>query len=72
MEKNTTQHAIVRQSQIKLALDYFGACGTCPTIVDLIKVTTMLENFIINGYKSSEMDNYEKLDKYIQDNYRGK
>jgi len=71
MDKNQTQNQIIRQSQIKLALDYFNACGTCPTIVDLIKVTAMLENFIVNGYKTSEVSNYEALDKYIQEQYRG-
>jgi len=72
MSQNSTQNQIIRQSQIKLALDYFSACGKCPTIVDLIKVTTMLENYIVNGYKSSEVSNYEKLDEYIQKEYRGK
>ena len=71
MDKNQTQNQIIRQSQIKLALDYFNTCEVCPTIVDLIKVTAMLENFIVNGYKSTEVSNYEALDKYIQEQYKG-
>jgi hypothetical protein len=69
--KNDTQNQIIRQSQIKLALDYFNACGVCPTMVDLIKTTAMLEHFVLNGYGAAH-DGMEKLDEYIIENYRGR
>jgi hypothetical protein len=72
MENNSKDKQIIRQSQMKAALDYFQMCGACPTISDLIKVTTMLENFIVNGYKTADLPNYEKLDEYIQSQYKGK
>jgi hypothetical protein len=61
---------IIRQSQIKVSLEFFAACGACPSIVDLVKVTTMLENFIVNGYKGSDIPKYEALDKYINETYK--
>lgn len=61
---------IIRQSQLKLTMDYFTACGACPSMTDLLKVTTMLENFVVNGYKTADLPKYEALDKYINDNYK--
>lgn len=68
---STQQEQIVRQSQIKLALDYFNACGVCPTMVDLMKTTTMLEQFIINGYSNDLVSSFNELDKHIQKEYKG-
>lgn len=61
---------IIRQSQLKLTMDYFTACGTCPSMTDLLKVTTMLENFVVNGYKTADLPKYEALDKYINEHYK--
>lgn len=61
---------IIRQSQLKLTMDYFTACGTCPSMTDLLKVTTMLENFVVNGYRAADLPKYEALDKYINEHYK--
>lgn len=61
---------IIRQSQLKLSMDFFTACGACPSMVDLVKVTTMLENFVVNGYRSADIPKYEALDNYINDTYK--
>lgn len=66
----TQQEQIIRQSQIKLALDYYNTCGFCPSIVDLVKTTTMLEQYIKEGYSSDLINKIEKLDHYIQENYK--
>lgn len=60
---------IIRQSQLKLALDFFNHCGMCPTIVDLMKTTTMLEDFVINGYSKEMVSKFENLDTYIKETY---
>jgi len=60
---------IIRQSQLKLALDYFNTCGKCPSISNLIKTTTMLEDFVINGYSKEMISKFEKLDTYISEQY---
>jgi len=66
----TQQEQIIRQSQIKLALDYYNTCGFCSSIVDLVKTTTMLEQYIKEGYSSDLINKIEKLDQYIQENYK--
>ncbi len=63
---------IIRQSQLKLSLDYLTSCGICPSMVDLVKVTTMLENFVVNGYRSADIPKYEAVDKYINETYKTK
>ena len=63
---------IIRQSQLKLSLEYYNSCGICPTMADLVKTTTMLEDYVINGYSSNLMMKFDKLDAFINDNYSGK
>lgn len=68
-DNTSKERQIIRQSQIKLALDYFHSCGVCPTSKDLIRTTTLLEDYIFNGYSKSLSDRFEKLDEYISENY---
>lgn len=69
--EETKQRMIIRQSQIKLALEYYGACDICPSMVDLIRTTTMLEDYVVNGYSKDMVTKFEKLDTHIQKEYRG-
>lgn len=64
-----TQRQIIRQSQIKFCLDYYNSCGMCPTLTDIIKTTTMLEDYIINGYSKEMVSKFEKLDEFISNEY---
>jgi len=70
MKSQEEQKMIIRQSQIKLALDYFNTCSVCPTLTDLIKTTTMLEDYITNGYSKDMVNKFEKLDSYINQQYK--
>ena len=63
---------IIRQSQLKLSLDYYQMCGYCPSTTDLIKTTAMLEDFVINGYSKEMASKFERLDEHINEQYRGK
>jgi len=63
---------IARQSMSKLALDYFKECNICPTLSDLVKITTMLEHYVIDGYSKEMVSKFETMDKYIMDEYKGK
>jgi len=60
---------IIRQSMSKLALQYFENCRVCPTMADIVKITTMLEDYTINGYSKDMVSKMEKLDEYIQETY---
>ena len=62
---------IIRQSQLKLVLDYFQMCGLCPSLGDVIKVTTMMEKYVIEGYSTDIMNSFERIEKYINEEYRG-
>jgi hypothetical protein len=66
MEKNTRQQEqIIRQSQISTAVNYFTLIGKKPSMVDLIKVSTMMEKFIHEGYSKSMVELMEKVDEHI-------
>lgn len=60
---------IIRQSQIKSSLDYFKMMGINPTLEDVIKTTTLLEMFCVNGYSKDMVDRFEKLDDHIREMY---
>lgn len=62
---------IARQSMSKLALDYFNSYGICPSLADLIKITTMLENYVIDGYSKSLVEKFEAMDSFINKEYKG-
>jgi hypothetical protein len=61
---------IIRQSQLKLCLDYFQMCGICPTMSDTIRITKMLEEYVIQGYNDRMQHAFEKIDQYIQSQYK--
>lgn len=62
---------IIRQSQLKFVADYFSMCGICPTLGDLVKVTTMMEKYVIEGYSTDIMSSFERIEKFIDEQYRG-
>ena len=68
-KQDTKDRQIIRQSMSKLALEYFKNCGICPTFSDLIKTTTMLEDFCINGYSSEMVSKFDRLDEFINQEY---
>ena len=55
------QELIIRQAQLNTAIEYFKLIEKKPSIVDIVKVSTMLEQFIYNGYNTKFID--EKLSK---------
>jgi hypothetical protein len=66
MEKNTRQQdLIIRQSQLKEAIRYCELLNKKPSLVDIIKITTMLEKFINEGYSKSMVELMEKVDSHI-------
>ena len=62
---------IIRQSQLKFVMDYFQMCGLCPSLADVIKVTSIMEKFVIEGYSKSLKESYDRIDQYIDSEYRG-
>jgi hypothetical protein len=66
----TTQDQIIAQSQLKLTLDYFQMCGVCPSLSDVIKISTMLEKYVKDGYSSTLAESFDKIDNYVQDKHK--
>jgi hypothetical protein len=64
--KNTAQ--IIRQSQVKAVLDYFTLIEKKPSLSDVVKTATMMEQYIINGYSKKLMDDFDKVDTHIKEN----
>lgn len=68
MEKNTRQQdLIIRQSQLERAIQYCALLNKQPSLVDIIKITTMLEQFINKGYSKDMVELMEKVDSHIKD-----
>jgi hypothetical protein len=68
-EKKTTNREEIRQVMCGLALEYFHSCGICPTLSDLIKTSTMLEEYCVNGYGRDMIMKFDRLDDYINQEY---
>lgn len=69
MARNS-QDQIIAQSQLKLTLEYFQMCEVCPSLADVIKISTMLEKYVKDGYSTTLVEAFDKIDRYIQDNYK--
>lgn len=70
--KNNTSAQIARQSQIKVVQDWARDCGVCLTLKDLVSVTTVLVDFIENGYSKDLGERLDKVDEYLIQEYLGK
>lgn len=66
MEKNTAQqNQIIRQSQVKLVVDYFTLIEKKPNLSDVIKISSMMERYIQNGYTKELGESFLKIDEHI-------
>jgi hypothetical protein len=66
MEKNTTQgNQIIRQSQVKLVVDYFTLIEKKPNLSDVIKISSMMEKYIQNGYTKELGESFLRIDEHI-------
>jgi hypothetical protein len=66
----TSQDQIIAQSQLKLTLEYFQMCDICPTLSDVVKISTMLEKYVKDGYSTQLMESFSRIDDYIQEEYK--
>ena len=66
------ERQIAAQSQLKMVQEWAQACGYCMTLADLVKVSTVMVDYIENGYSKEMGDRLEKVDSYLQEQYKGK
>jgi hypothetical protein len=59
------QELIVRQSQINALIEYFKLVDKKPNLSDVIKISTMMEQYIHNGYSKQLGESFLKIDEHI-------
>jgi len=65
-QNNDTQSIIVRQSQLKLVLDYTTAMGVKLPLKDLIGISVVMTDFCLNGWSADLKKRIEACDEHIQ------
>lgn len=61
----STGQQIATQSNLKLLVDYMKCCDKCLTLVEIIQVTTVLNDFVEHGYSKELKERFEKIDQII-------
>jgi hypothetical protein len=59
------QELIVRQSQINALIEYFKLVDKKPNLSDLVKISTMMEQYVHNGYSKQLGESLLKIDEHI-------
>lgn len=69
MDEKMKQGIIVRQSQLKNALDYFKMLGVKPTLSELVRISRVLTVFCMDGYNEKTIKLLEDGDNYLQNKF---
>jgi hypothetical protein len=59
------ERQISTQSNLKLVVEYMNSCEQCLTMVEIIQITTVLNDFVENGYSKALTDRFEKIDQLV-------
>ena len=59
------ERQIATQSNLKLVVEYMNSCDKCLSMVEIIQVTTVLNDFVENGYSKELKDRFEKIDQLV-------
>jgi hypothetical protein len=60
-----TQVSIIRQSQIKLVVEYARMIGTPMTLKEIVGITNVLVDYIEQGYSKEMGERLDNIDKHI-------
>jgi hypothetical protein len=58
---------IATQSNLKLVIEYMNSCDKCLSMVEIVQITTVLNDFVENGYSKALTERFEKIDQIIFD-----
>ncbi len=67
MGAQTKERQISTQSNLKLIVEYMNSCNKCLSMVEIIQITTVLNDFVENGYTKDIKDRFEKIDQIVFD-----
>jgi hypothetical protein len=56
---------ISTQSNLKLLVEYMQCREKCLTLVELMQITTVLNDFVENGYSKELQERFEKVEQVI-------
>jgi hypothetical protein len=59
------ERQIATQSNLKLVVEYMNSCDKCLSMVEIIQITTVLNDFVENGYSKSLTDRFDKIDQLV-------
>jgi hypothetical protein len=65
MYNNSPQAHIIRQSQIKIAMEFLKDKEINPTLVELLTLTECLTDYISNGTTRETMDRVRNVDLWL-------
>jgi len=60
------QLMIIRQSQLKLVLDWAISCGYCLSLSELTRITNQMTTFVEEGSTPEVNDIIKGIDKYLE------
>jgi hypothetical protein len=61
----TTGQQIATQSNLKLVIEYMNSCDKCLTMVEIVQITTVLNDFVENGYSKTLTERFDKIDQLV-------
>lgn len=64
-QAQSTSLQIATQSNLKLVVEYMQCCDKCLSMVEIIQITTVLNDFVENGYSKDLSDRFDKIDQII-------
>ena len=69
MNEREKQEVIVRQSQLKFVMDYAKMINVNLTLLEMVRISRVLTNYVMDGYNTNTLDLLEKADKLIKDKF---
>jgi hypothetical protein len=61
----TKERQISTQSNLKLVVEYMNSCEKCLSLVEIIQITTVLNDFVENGYSQQIKERFDKIDQIV-------
>jgi len=61
----TKEKQISTQSNLKLLVEYMQCRDKCLSLVELVQITTVLNDFVENGYSKELVARFEKIEEHI-------
>jgi hypothetical protein len=59
------QIRITRQSQLKLVLDWAESCDKCLTLIELVGITNVMTDYVMDGYSKQIRERLENIQDHI-------